>query len=147
MALPRIGGETPIVKYGLDLSIEAPTGTDATTPVLPGQIFKLGGTDSGGGGYKAAVLTAGDDGTNAVLVYALHKVTDLSVPLGVKVICAHGLSQVRRLPYKTGSAPSIGQSVEAATVATKQIVGKAWAVGDGYVLFVDTDAEDAEVLC
>lgn len=146
MALPRIGGETPIVKYGLELSVEAPTGTDATTPVLAGQVFKLGGTDSGGGGYKAAALTAGDDGTNSVLLYALHKVTDLNVPLGVKVITAHGLSQVRRIPYKTGSAPTIGQSIEAATASVRQIVGKAWVPGDGYVLFIDTAALDCEVL-
>lgn len=141
----RIGGETPIIKYGTELSVEGPAGTTSAAPVLAGNIYKLGSTGADGTGYKVVACTAADSSANGVLVMALHRLTDLNVPLGVKVLGAYGLTQVRRLRYHTGAAPSIGQSIEASTTVT-EIAGKAWAVGCGYVLAVDTTALEAEVL-
>jgi hypothetical protein len=140
----RIGGPTPDLKYGTELTVEGPDGVSSALPVRQGDIFKLGGVGADGTGYKVIPAVAGDDAGNCILVQAKHDLTDLKVPLGVKVICMNGC-QVLRLPYKTGSAPTIGQSVEVATASVREIVGKAFAVGHGYVLAVDTAAEDAEV--
>lgn len=142
----RIGGETPIIKYGLELSVEPPTGTTEASPVLAGQIFKLGGTDSAGGGYKAAACVTGDDAGNSILLMALHRHNgEQNLPLGVKVVSHNGI-QVRRLPYDADDGvPTIGSSIEIGATVT-QVKSKAFAAGHGYVLFVDEDAEDVEVL-
>lgn len=142
----RMGGETPIIKYGTELSVEGPVGTTASQPVNAGDVFKLGGTGADGTGYKVVAAVDGDDSTNAILVMALHNLTDLAVPLGVKVLGARGMTQVRRLRYTTGAAPTIGQSIEVSGVDVRKIKGKTFAVGDGYVLAVDTSALDVEVL-
>lgn len=142
----RIGGETPIIKYGLELSVEAPTGVTAAAPVLAGEVYKLGGADAQGGGYKAAACVTGDDAGNAILLMALHRHNgEQNLPLGVKVV-SHNCIQVRRLPYNDADgAPTVGQSIEI-SANVKKIKGKAFAAGHGYVLFVDTDADDVEVL-
>lgn len=136
------GGETPLIGFGLRLTVEAPTGTNATTPVEQGDIFKISGTAADSSGYKAAALTAGDDATNSVVIMALHRMTDVG-PMGVVVLGPW--QQVRRLNYVSGSAPTLGQSIEAAAGNVRKIAGKAFDK-DGFVLKVDTSALQAEVL-
>lgn len=136
------GGETPLIEYGLTLTVEAPTGTNATTPVEQGDLFKLSGTAADGSGYKAAALSAGNDSTSSVVVMALHRMTEVG-PMGVYVL--GGWQAVRRLNYVSGSAPTIGQSIEASAGNVRKIAGKAYD-GDGYVLKVDTANLQAEVL-
>jgi hypothetical protein len=142
----RIGGETPIIKYGTELSVEGPDGVSTASPVTAGDIFKLGGTGADGTGYKVVACVDGDSSANAILVMALHNLTDINVPLGVKILGAYGLCQVRRLKYHTGVAPTIGNSIEVSGNNVRKIEGIAWAVAKGYVLAVDTTALDAEVL-
>jgi hypothetical protein len=142
----RIGGETPIIKYGTELSVEGPTGVSAANPVNEGDLFKLGGTGADGTGYKVVDCVANDSPISCVLVMALHKLTDINVPLGVKVLGALGSTQVRRLRYVSGAAPTIGQSIQATAGNVRRIKGVAFAGGSGYVLAVDTSALDAEVL-
>ena len=142
----RIGGETPIIKYGTELSVEGPAGVTSAAPVLAGDIFKLGGTGADGTGYKVVDCADGDDSADSVLVMALHKLTDLTVPLGVKVLGAYGICQVRRLRYHTGVVPTIGQSIEISGNNVRKIEGLSFAAGKGYVLAIDATALEAEVL-
>ena len=137
------GGETPLIGFGLRLTVEAPTGTDSTTPVEQGDIFKLGSTAADGSGYKAVALVAADAASDPVImVMALHRMTSVG-PLGVAVL--GNWHQVRRLNYYTGEAPSIGNSIEASNNNVRKVKGKAFD-GDGYVLNVDTTALQVEVL-
>jgi hypothetical protein len=142
----RIGGETPIIKYGTELSVEGPADVTVSHPVLAGDIFKLGGTGADGTGYKVVDCSDGDDSSDSVLVMALHNLTDLNVPLGVKILGAYGLCQVRRLRYYTGVPPTIGQSIEISGSDVRRIEGLSFAPGKGYVLAIDTTALEAEVL-
>jgi hypothetical protein len=136
------GGETPLIGFGLRLTVEAPTGTNATTPVEQGDLFKISGTASDSSGYKAAALVAGDDATNSVVIMALHRMTDVN-QMGVIVLGPW--QQVRRLNYVSGSAPTLGQSVEASAANVRKVAGKAFDK-DGFVLKVDTSALQVEVL-
>jgi hypothetical protein len=136
------GGETPLIGFGLRLTVESPTGTDATTPVAQGDLFKLGGTAADGSGYKAAALVGGNDSTSSVVIMALHNMTEVG-PMGVVVLGPW--QQVRRFNYVSGAAPTLGQSIEASGTNVRKIAGKAYD-GDGIVLKVDTSALTAEVL-
>jgi hypothetical protein len=136
------GGETPQVKYGLSITVESPDGTSATVPVEQGDLFKLGGTASDGSGYKAVALVSGNDATSSVVIMALHRITEVGT-MGVQVIGRY--SQIRRLNYVSGSAPTLGQSVEASGSNVRKIVGKAFD-GDGFVCAVNTSDLTAEVL-
>lgn len=136
------GGETPLIGFGLRMTVEAPTGTDATTPVEQGDLFKLGGTASDGSGYKAVALAAGNDSTSSVVIMALHRMTEVNQ---MGVIVFGKWQQIRRVNYVSGAAPTLGQSIEASTTNPRKAVGKAYD-GDGYVLKVDTTALTAEVL-
>lgn len=136
------GGETPLIGFGLRLTVEAPTGTDSTTPVAQGDLFKLGGTAADGSGYKAAALASGNDSTSSVVVMALHAMTEVG-PMGVFVL--GNWHAVRRLNYVSGAAPTIGQSIEASGTNVRKVAGKAFD-GDGYVTKVDTAGLQVEVL-
>lgn len=137
------GGQFPLVKYGITLTVEAPTGTDSTTPVEEGDVFKLGGTASDGTGYKAAACVDGNDATSSILVQALHRMTSVN-QMGVLVLSGKW-SGVTRVKYHTGAAPTIGQSIESSGVDVREIKGKSFD-GDGYVLKVDTTNLEVEVL-
>jgi hypothetical protein len=136
------GGETPLIGFGLRLTVESPTGTDATTPVAQGDLFKLGGTAADGTGYKAVALVAGNDSTSSVILMALHPMTSVG-PMGVYVLGPW--QSVRRLNYVSGAAPTLGQSIEASATNVRKVVGKAYD-GDGYVLKVATADLQVEVL-
>jgi hypothetical protein len=143
MPKPTFGGETPIVKYGLEITVEAPAGTAEATPVEAGDLFKIGGTDADGSGYKLVALATTDDPETCVMVMALHRMTEVR-EMGVKVLGNY--HQIRRLKYVTGSAPTLGQSIKANTANTRRILGLAWATGKGIVLKVNTADLDADVL-
>lgn len=137
------GGETPLVKYGLSYTFESPTGTTTAAPVEQGDLFKVSGTASDGSGYKLAALTAGDDPTEVVMVMALHRMTEVGTMGGQLIGNWH---QVRRLNYVSGSAPTLGQSIEAAAGNVRKVAGKAFAIGSGIVLKVNTADLTVEVL-
>jgi hypothetical protein len=145
--MPQVtfGGETPLVPYAgpLTLTVEAPDGTTEAAPVIAGQLYKLSGTAADGSGYKIAACTAGDDPLEVVMVMALHRMTQVR-EMGVVLITPY--RQVRRLPYISGAAPSLGNSIEAAPVSTGKIAGIAYAAHKGIVLSVNTADLDADVL-
>jgi len=138
----RYGGADSPESFGFRMTVEAPTGTDSTTPVEVGQLFKLGGTDADGGGYKAAALVDGEDPAEVVMIQATNRATDV-VPIGVRVIT--GYHQIVRMVYDETDAPVLGESIETADTVT-QVHGLTYADRKGYVLFVDTDALEVEVL-
>jgi len=138
----RYGGETP-EGFGLRITVEAPAGVTSAAPVTVGQLFKLGPTDADGGAYKCVAMSDNDDISSVVMVQALQR-SETVGPITVAVLGFY--SQIRRLPYLTGSAPSLGQSVQASATVTK-VDGKTFAAGAGFVLFVDTVNEEVEVLC
>lgn len=135
------GGETPLIDFGLRLTVEAPTGTTTSAPVNEGDIFKIGGTASDGSGYKAAALADNDAPDAQVLVMAIHRQTFIG-PMGVIVLGRY--QQVRRLNYVSGQAPTLGQSIEANST-TRKINGKAFD-GTSLVLLVDANALTVDVL-
>jgi len=136
------GGDTPLIGFGLRMTVEAPTGTNATTPVEQGDLFKLGGTAADGSGYKAAALVGGNDATSSVVIMALHRMTEVA-QMGVVVLGPW--QQIKRLNYVSGAAPTLGQSIEASGTNVRKIAGKAYD-GDGFVLKVNTADLTAEVL-
>jgi hypothetical protein len=140
------GGETPDVKYGLEITVEAPDGTSTATPVEQGDLFKLGASsdlDSDGSGYKLVPLVADDNPATCVMVMAKHRMTEVR-EMGVKVL--GGYHQIRRLRYVSGAAPTIGQSVAATAGNLRRIKGIAFANGAGRVCKVNTGDLDADVL-
>jgi hypothetical protein len=138
----RYGGETPMVESGLRLTVEAPDATTVLAPVEAGTILKLGGTAADGSAYKAVACVDNDTPVSVVMVQALHRITSVG-PLGVMVLSPY--SQVRRLPYLKGEKPDLGGSVQIS--ATVSMVGaKGFTAGCGFVLAIDTVAEDCEVL-
>ena len=136
------GGTTPLIDNSLTLTVEAPDGTNATTPVEQGDLFKLGGTAADSTGYKAVALVAGNDASSSVVLMALHRATEVG-PIGVLVVGRY--RRVEQFTYLTGAAPTLGQSIEAAPVNTRRVAGKAFD-GDGYVLAVNTANLTVEVL-
>lgn len=142
----RYGGETNR-DLGLRMTVD-PVNLTITTaaPVEKGDLFKLGGTDGSGNGYAIAELIAGDDPVEVVMVSAAERKTADTTPMDVYVI-SPGYSQVRRFKYKTGAAPTLGQSVESATAAVRRVTGISYVHGKGFVLRVDTANEEVEVLC
>lgn len=139
----RLGGETPIIKYGLELTLETPSTTSATVPIEQGSILKVSGTATDGTGFKAAACAAGDDPNEVTMVMALHRSVYANAPLGVKVLS--GEVQVRRLPYD-GAAPSLGESIEAAAGNVAKVTGIAYAKGKGRILAVNTASKEVEIL-
>lgn len=139
----RLGGETPIIKYGLELTLETPSTTSATVPIEQGRILKISGTATDGTAYKAAACAAGDDPLEVTMVMALHRSITANAPLGVKVLGSD--QQVRRLPYD-GAAPSLGQSIEAAAGDVSKVTGIGHVAGKGRVLAVNTASKEVEVL-
>ena len=85
--------------------------------------------------------------SDSVLVMALHNLTDLNVPLGVKILGAYGLCQVRR-PEVLHGRRTVHRQLDRdhRHRNVRKIEGIACAVAKGYVLHVDTTAEEAEVL-
>ena len=139
------GGELSDVKYGLELSVEVPTGTSATAPVNMGDLFKIGGTAADGSHYKAVPLAGANDLLTSIVIRAKHSVNRDDQPdLGVKVLGHY--SKVLRLPYVTGAAPTLGQSIAASGTNVRRVAGKAFD-GTSYVLKVDTVNLIVEVLC
>jgi hypothetical protein len=134
-------GESPEI-YALRLTVEAPDGTTPAAPVEIGSIYKLGGTDADGGGYKLVAAVDNDDVNSAVLVRAEQRAIGVD-PMTV-VVLGHW-NKVLRLAYLTGSAPSLGQSVQISSTVTK-VDGKAFDESS-FVLHVDTALEEVEVLC
>lgn len=138
----RYGGETP-QGYGLQQTFEAVDGTSSTTPVEVGDMFIIGGTDADGSGYKLADGSSADDNaTPKVLVQATERATSVRA-IGCFVLGPY--QQIRRIPYKSGSAPTVGQSIELSS-DLRTVVGKTF---DGWtmVLLVDTVNLEVEVLC
>lgn len=136
------GGETPLIDFGLRLTLESPTGTTTAAPVESGDLFKISGTAADGSGYKAAALTAGDDPGEVVIVQALHRMTSVG-PMGVSVL-GH-FQQVRRVNYVSGAAPTLGQSIEASATNVRKVAGITYD-GSSMVLLIDTNALQCEVL-
>jgi hypothetical protein len=126
----------------LHLSCEAPTGTTSAAPVEAGEFFKLGGTAADGSGYKLAALAATDDPKTCVMVMALHRCTDMAVPIGVKVLGSY--QQVRRGKYE--GSPAIGQSIDAAPTSQRKLEGVTWADGQGYITWIDATAGEIEFI-
>jgi len=141
----KYGGETPIIKYGTEITVESPTATSEAAPVEQGDLFILSGTAVDGTRFKIAEGAAGNDFTShGVLCMALHRTIQPNKPMGVKLL-SRALSQIRRLKYD-GSAPKLGQSIELATGNVRKVTGKAFD-GDGIVLAVNTATTEVEVLC
>lgn len=141
----RIGGETPITKFGLSISAESPSGTSSSVPVLPGDLFVLhGDADGQSNGYKLTAATAGDDTSTHLLAYALERSEAADKVIGVLVLTGQA-TQIRRLRYN-GAAPTVAQSVEIAAGNVRCVTGTGFARGKGLVLAVDTAATEVEVL-
>lgn len=136
------GGETPLVEYGLTMTVESPTGTTTAAPVSEGEIYIISGTAADGSGYKIAAGVNGNDFTSNVLVQAIHRMTTVG-PMGVIVL--GNWHQIRRIAYTTGAAPTLGQSIEISGVTVTKIKGKAFD-GDGMVMLIDTGSLEVEVL-
>lgn len=145
----RYGGAESPEGNGFRMTVEAPAGTSLTQLVLPGQMYKLGGTDADGSGYKAVALATGDDPGSVVLLRAVERKQDVS-PMTVQVI---GYDQIVTMSYVSGNAPTLGQSVEATDPTGNsgadagKIKGKAFAAGESYVCMIDTVNLQVEVLC
>ena len=144
MTIP-FGGETGLVQFSHGIITVEPTDAcSATAPILPGEIFKLaiaGDTAADSSGYKLIPAADEDTTADAELVQALIRC--VGGDLSVVRLCVPG--QIRLLPYLTGSAPSIGQSVKISATVTK-VEGTTWARGKGTVMKVDTATETCEVL-
>lgn len=144
------GGETPLIGFGLRLTVEAPTGTSASVPVEQGDIFKIGGTAVDGSGYKAVAATNADisggaSGTataDSIFVMALHRMTEVQ-QMGVVVLGPY--QQVRRLNYVSGAAPTLGQSVVPSASNVRKVAGVTFN-GSNRVMKVDTSDLTVEVL-
>jgi hypothetical protein len=146
---PAFGGETPLVPYGVSnfITLEAPTGTTESAPVEVGDLFKIAGgaTAADGSGYKAVALEAGDDPQEVIMVMAAERRTVIR-EMGFIILSPHVRGQIRRIKYQSGSAPSIGQSIVTNATNPRRIEGQSFAVGEGYVMKVDTTNLDAETL-
>ena len=126
--MPRVGGQVPD-SYGLSLTVTCPTASE-TNPVEADDILTFAST----GPYHVAPADAGDP----IQVIAKHPVTDPFTPLGV---CVLGYSRVQKMKY-TGTAPTIGSSVEADRTGG---VRTAATAGNNLVLYVDTARSYVEV--
>jgi hypothetical protein len=143
--MAAIGGETPILKYGLEISAETPTGTSTTTPVEAGDIFKLtGAADADGNGYKLVAAATNDKPSTVILVMALVRSVQVEA-IGVKILSGQAV-QIRRLYYSTDGTPTVGHSIQVSTANVRQVMDLAFARGDGLILAVDTVGKMVEVL-
>jgi hypothetical protein len=147
----RYGGADSSEEYGIRLTVEAPDGTSGpigdiqpanTALVSPGTLWKLGGTDADGGGYKLVATQANDTLATCVMCVAVDRAVGV-YPMTVQVL--GNWAQIRRLPYVHGAAPSVGQSVKISATPGK-VAGVAFD-GTSYVLFDDTVNDEVEVLC
>lgn len=145
------GGELPLLHQDGRLTVEPPDGTSSTSPVLPGQVFALAiaaDTAADSSGYKLVAATAAATPATAILCEALSGSTDVKDEVSALVLSGYA-GTVRRLQYKTGGAPTLGQSIAVAAgtgTDLRKIAGKAWARGEGTVVKVDTSTETVEVL-
>lgn len=130
----RPGGETPS-DYGLVITAEAPAGTDATTPVEVGDVFKLSRSTA----YKLITAVASDPLSTEVLVAALERSSDVK-PISVRVLGHY--QAIKSLPY-SGTTPTIGQSIQAD--GARKVKAVAFDAKT-FVCFVDTAKLTAEVL-
>jgi len=140
----RLGGETPIIKYGSELTFESMSTVSATAPINQGEIFKIDGTATDGTAYKLAECAAGDNPAEVTMVMALHRCQDPNQLVGGKLLNGSEV-QVRRLKYD-GAAPSLGNSIEAAAGNVRKVTGIAYAKGAGRVMAVNTATTEVEVL-
>ena len=137
----RYGGADSNEALGLRMTVEAPDGTTSTNPVKVGEIFKLGGTDADGGGYKLVAAADNDTPDSVVMVQASERMTVVG-PMTVRVLGRY--SQIQTLPYLAAEVPSVGGSIQIS--ATVRKVGAATFAAGSYVLNVDTATEEVEVL-
>lgn len=140
------GGETPLAYQDGKLTVEPPDGTSTTQPVLAGSIYKMalaGDTATDGSGYKIVACSENDNPSTVVLVQALHRHVTME-QMGVIVLSSYA-GMVRRIPYKSGAAPTLGQSIEISSDLIN-VNGLTWARGAGTVLAIDTAALEVEVL-
>jgi hypothetical protein len=140
----KYGGETPDLKYGLEITLESPDGLTESAPQLQGQIFKLGGPALDGTQMKAVPCADGDGPETVILVQAKHREVKPDVPGGYKVLTG-GPDQIRRIKYD-GAAPTLGQSVAAAAGNLRAVDGRLWTRYGGTVIAVNTSATEVEVL-
>ena len=145
--MPNYGGETPLIHQDGRITVEAPTGTTAAAPVVAGRIYRLSPTTLTSDGvttYKLAAAVAADTTQSVILVQALEGTNSETRPIGCVWLSGYS-GQVRRLPYTTGLAPTLGQSI---TVGANNynVAGKVWAAGQGTVLAIDTASLTCEVL-
>lgn len=141
----KLGGETPIIKYGTELTLQSPDGISESAPQLQGDLFKIGGPASDGTQLKAVPCAAADTMASVYMVMALSRETRPGYPCGYKVLSGQSV-QIRRLRYD-GAAPTIGQSVEIAAGNVRKVTGIAHAKGAGLVVAVNTGDTEVEVLC
>lgn len=124
----RVGGVVPD-SYGLSLTVTVPTASEEN-PVEADDLLVFATT----GPYHARKATTGE----AIVLKAKHPVRDGLTPLGVHV---YGYSRVDRFTY-TGTAPTIGISIESAGNDTVQVAPE----GNGsFVLYVDETRNYCEV--
>jgi hypothetical protein len=145
MAAPY-GGETPLAYQDGKLTVEPPDGVTTAAPVLPGSLYKLaiaGDTAVDGSAYKAIACTDDDTPASVILVQALHRHTTMD-QMGVIVLNPYA-GMVRRIPYKSGAAPTLGQSIKISSELIN-VEGTTWARGAGTVMAIDTVALEVEVL-
>jgi hypothetical protein len=142
----KLGGETPIIKYGTELTLQTPDGISEAAPQAQGDIFKIGGPASDGTQLKAVPAVAGDTMDTDYLVMALTRETVPGKPAGYKLLSG-GMVQIRRLGYVSGAAPTLGQSVAVSATNVRKVAGIAQAHGCGLVVAVNTGDLEVEVLC
>ena len=140
----KLGGETPIIKYGTELTLQTPDSLTEAAPQMQGDLFKIGGPASDGTQLKAVPCAAGDDPATVLLVMALTRETVAGKPAGYKLLNG-APEQIRRLRYN-GAAPTLGQSIEIAAGNVRQVTGQAWARGAGTIVAVNTGDVEVEVL-
>lgn len=139
----KYGGETPDLKYGLEITAETPDALTEAAPQLIGDLFKLGGPALDGTQLKAIPLVSGDQADTVILLQAKTRKIKPDIPSAYKVLSG-APDQIRRLRYT--AAPTLGQSVEAAAANVRQVVGMAWTRFAGTVIAVNTSATEVEVL-
>ena len=126
--MPRVGGHLPD-DYGLSLTVLVPTASEAN-PIEKNAPLVFVNT----GAYHAGPAAAGD----AIQLIAKDRITDPFSPLGVH---AFGFSRVNKVNF-TGTAPTIGASVEADGTGAYRVAATA---NGSRVLYVDAAGGFCEV--
>lgn len=126
----EVGGQTPKPEHHI-LTVKAPTGVTSTAPVL--QYAPLAMT-----GYNTDFCRSGE----APDCFALHRVADKDLPLGV--ILVGGKHSVLEIAY-SGTAPATGAPVVATADGKVRAVG-AGETGIGEVMKIDVANARLELL-